>query len=114
MSIAVILVLLVLLAVGIWLTFSLVGLLVTLVVAGLVGWIADRVVPGKLPYGALGAVVAGLAGSFVGSFVLGDFGPVIGRIAIIPALLGSIAVAFAYEYIRKHLAERRDAERRAS
>ena len=32
---------------------SLLGLLVTLVIAALVGWLADKIVPGDLPYGWL-------------------------------------------------------------
>jgi uncharacterized membrane protein YeaQ/YmgE (transglycosylase-associated protein family) len=93
--------------VGIWLTFSVVGLLVTLVVAAVVGWLADKIVPGKLPYGWLGAIVAGLGGSWLGSAVMGSFGPVIARIPIIPAILGAIVLAFAAEFIGKSLARRR-------
>lgn len=48
-------------AVGLWLTFTLMHMLLTLAVAGLVGWLADLAVPGQLPYGWLGAVAAGLA-----------------------------------------------------
>ena len=34
-----------------WFTFTLIGFLLTLAVAGLVGWAADAVVPGRLPGG---------------------------------------------------------------
>ena len=91
---AIFLVLLVLFIVGIWLTFNLLGLLITLVVAAVVGAIADRIVPGELPYGWLGTIVAGLAGSWLGSLLLGGFGPDIAGIALIPALVGAIILAF--------------------
>lgn len=94
-------ILLVIASIGIWLTFNLVGLIITLFFAGLIGWIADQIVPGKLPYGWLGAVVAGLVGSWIGGWVLGGFGPDIRGIAIIPALLGAIVVAFAAELVMK-------------
>jgi len=85
----------------IWLTVSLLGLIVTLVVAGLVGWLADRLVPGDLPYGVLGAVAAGLVGSWVGGAVLGDLGPSIGGIALIPAFVGAAALAAIIELVAK-------------
>ena len=46
-----------------------IGLLLTLIVAGLIGWAADLVVPrGALPGGWLGAVLTGIIGGFVGIF----------------------------------------------
>lgn len=93
--------LLILLAIGIWLTFHLVGLIVMLFVAGIIGWIADMIVPGRLPYGWLGAIVAGLVGSWVGGLILGGFGPALGGIAIIPALLGAIILAFLASVVTK-------------
>ena len=79
---------------AIWITVSLVGLLITLVVAGLVGWLADRVVPGELPYGWLGAIAAGLLGSWLGGWLFDGFGPDIGGIALIPAFVGAVILAF--------------------
>ena len=67
----VLIVLLILLVIGIWLTSHLVGLIVMLFIAGIIGWIADQIVPGRLPYGWLGAIVAGLVGSWIGSLILG-------------------------------------------
>ena len=87
--------------VAIWLTVSLLGLLVTLVIAALVGWLADKIVPGDLPYGWLGAIVAGLVGSWIGGALLGDVGPEMGGIGIIPALVGAIILAFIIEAITK-------------
>lgn len=97
----ILIILLLLLAVGIWLTFHLVGLVVMLFVAGIVGWIADQVVPGRLPYGWLGAIVAGLVGSWVGGLILGGFGPSLAGITIIPALLGAIILAFIASAVTK-------------
>jgi uncharacterized membrane protein YeaQ/YmgE (transglycosylase-associated protein family) len=94
-------VLLIVLAVAIGLTFSLLGVIVTLAIAGLVGFIADRIVPGKLPYGWVGATAAGLLGSWLGSTLFGHFGPVVARIPIFPALIGAIIVAFVAELLIK-------------
>ena len=50
------------------------GLLLTLLVAGLVGWAADMVVPGRLPGGWIGAVLAGLIGGFIGRMLFHALG----------------------------------------
>lgn len=97
----VLIVLLLLLAIGIWLTSHLVGLIVMLFIAGIIGWIADQIVPGRLPYGWLGAIVAGLVGSWIGSLVLGGLGPSLAGITIIPALLGAIVLAFIASAVTK-------------
>ncbi len=77
-----------------WTTANVLGVLVTLLIAGLVGALADAIVPGRLPFGWLGAILAGLIGSWLGTALVGDVGPVVAGIAIIPALLGAIILAF--------------------
>ena len=83
------------------LTASLVRLVLFLVVAGLVGWVADYVVPGELPFGWIGAIAAGLLGSWLGALLLGPIVrsvPIlnlsIAGIHIFPAIVGAIVVAF--------------------
>ena len=93
--------LLILIAVGMWLTFNLFHLLLTLAMAGLVGWLADLVVPGELPYGWLGAVVAGLVGGWIGTLILGSFGPSLFGVAILPTFVGAAALALGVEVVGK-------------
>jgi uncharacterized membrane protein YeaQ/YmgE (transglycosylase-associated protein family) len=90
-----------LLVAGIWITVSLLGLLVTLLIAGLVGWLAYKIVPGRLPFGWIGAIVAGLLGSWLGGVLIGDFGPGIGGIDLIPALIGAVILAVLADLIFK-------------
>jgi len=78
-----------------WLTFSLVGLLLTLFMAGLVGWAADAVVPGRLPGGWLGSILAGIVGGFVGSLLIGNLGPSLFDVRVIPAFVGALVVVVA-------------------
>ncbi len=80
-----------------WFTFTVVGFLLTLAVAGLVGWAADAVVPGRLPGGWLGAVLAGIIGGFIGTLLLGKIGPTIFDVNIIPAFIGAAAIAVGAE-----------------
>src|SRR5205823_10908461 len=85
--------LLVLMSIGMALTFGLFHLFGALAVAGLVGWIADLAVPGELPFGWLGAVVAGLLGGWIGALVIGNFGPSLFGVHLLPATLGAAVVA---------------------
>jgi uncharacterized membrane protein YeaQ/YmgE (transglycosylase-associated protein family) len=101
------LVLLLIAAAGMWLTFTLTHVVLTLAVAGLVGWLADLAVPGELPYGWLGAVVAGIVGGWLGSLVLGDMGPAIFGVHILPTFVGAAVLAAGAEMLGKSAVSRR-------
>lgn len=70
------------------------GLIFMLISAALIGWIADMVVPGRLPFGWVGSIVAGLVGAWLGSSLLGDWGPTFGGLALVPGIIGAIVFAF--------------------
>jgi uncharacterized membrane protein YeaQ/YmgE (transglycosylase-associated protein family) len=78
-----------------------IGLLLTLIVAGLVGWAADMLIPGgALPFGWIGAVLTGILGGFVGAWLFAtlrihDPRFVLFGVDIIPAFVGAVIVAFA-------------------
>ena len=79
-----------------------VGLLLTLFMAGLVGWLADLVVPGELPGGWIGAVLAGLIGGFIGRILfhalgIRDLGFGLFGVELIPAFVGALIVVGAAE-----------------
>jgi uncharacterized membrane protein YeaQ/YmgE (transglycosylase-associated protein family) len=85
-------------------TFGLIGLLLTLVVAGLVGAAADAVVPGELPGGWIGAILAGLAGGFLGQLVfhalhLPTLGLSVAGVNLLPAFIGAVIIAGAAELL---------------
>ena len=103
MLLLIFLVLLLVFIFGIWITVSLVGLLITLAVAAVIGWLAMKIVPGRsIPYGWLGATVAGLLGSWIGGVLLGRAGPSLGGIAIFPALVGAVIVVFIFEMVTRN------------
>lgn len=78
---------------------GLMGFVFMLLIAAVVGALADAIVPGRIPYGWLGSIAAGLVGSWLGTMLLGDFGPVIAGIPILPAFIGAIIFAFVLELI---------------
>lgn len=93
-----------LLGAGMWVTVGLVALLATLVMAGLVGWAADLLVPGgALPGGWLGAVLTGLIGGFVGHLLFNALGihdpgfRLLG-VDLIPAFVGAVIIALAAQF----------------
>jgi uncharacterized membrane protein YeaQ/YmgE (transglycosylase-associated protein family) len=72
------------------------GFLVMLLVAAIVGFIGDALVPGRMPGGWVGAIIAGLLGSAIGGYLFNALnipaGPVLGGLAIIPSILGAALV----------------------
>jgi uncharacterized membrane protein YeaQ/YmgE (transglycosylase-associated protein family) len=85
----------------IWAAGSLIHLALMLLVAGIVGWAADAIVPGRLPWGWLGAIFAGLLGGWLGSLVLGPVGPELFGVRIVPAFVGAVVLAFLADLVGK-------------
>ncbi len=85
---------LLLLSAFISISFGLIGLLLHLFMAGLIGALADAVVPGKMPWGWLGAVLAGLVGSWLGVRLIGHVGPALFGVPLVPAFVGAVILAF--------------------
>lgn len=85
---------------------SILGLILLLVVAAIIGFLADALVPGVVPFGWLGAIIVGLIGAWLGGALLGNFGPQLGGIYIIPAIIGAVILAFLLELILGAFARR--------
>lgn len=85
-----------------WLVGNALGFLMMLLVAALVGLAAEALVPGKqLEHGWLGAIGAGLVGSWLGSSLLGPVGPVLMNVPLIPALVGAVLVCVLVAMLRR-------------
>ena len=67
---------------------TLLGFIILLIVAAIAGACGEMIAGGKVPGGWIGSILAGLVGAWIGSMLL-SFGPVIGGIQIIPAILGA-------------------------
>ena len=90
----------------IWIVVGLLPLIFHLIMAGLVGALANAVVRGALPWGWVGAVLAGLLGSWLGTRLVGDVGPVLFDVPLIPALVGAVLLAVAVSLLGRLQADR--------
>jgi uncharacterized membrane protein YeaQ/YmgE (transglycosylase-associated protein family) len=72
---------------------TLLGFIVLLIVAAIVGALGEMIAGVKVPGGWLGSIVAGLVGAWLGGMLL-HFGPIIEGIQIIPAILGAVVFVF--------------------
>ncbi|WP_432370380.1 GlsB/YeaQ/YmgE family stress response membrane protein [Staphylococcus chromogenes] len=66
------------------------GFILMLIVGGLIGWAAGAILGKDIPGGIIGNIIAGLIGSAVGTAIFGHWGPSLGGVYILPALIGSI------------------------
>jgi uncharacterized membrane protein YeaQ/YmgE (transglycosylase-associated protein family) len=82
---------------------SFIGLVLYLVVAAIIGALADAIVPGSVKYGILGSILAGIVGGWLGRLILGELGPSIFGIHIIPALVGAIIVTLIYSLLSRRV-----------
>ncbi|MBS2970924.1 GlsB/YeaQ/YmgE family stress response membrane protein [Metabacillus sp. KIGAM252] len=70
------------------------NLIVSILVALVIGWIGDLLVKNTMPGGIIGSIIAGFAGAWLGSALLGAWGPEIAGFYIIPAIIGAAIVVF--------------------
>lgn len=73
---------------------NLLGLILFLIVAAICAGIGSAIVPGRIPGGFLTAMVIGVIGAWLGSLLMGSFGPAIAGVALLPCILGSALLVF--------------------
>ncbi len=71
----------------------------TLIVGGLIGWFAGLLLGRDIPGGIVGNILAGIVGAWLGSLLLGEWGPELGGFFIIPALIGSAILILILSFI---------------
>jgi len=74
-----------------------------LVVAAVCAWIAEAVVPGRIPGGFFTAAVVGIVGAWIGGSLLGNFGPTLEGISLMPAIIGSAILVFSLAVLSRML-----------
>ncbi|WP_380058947.1 GlsB/YeaQ/YmgE family stress response membrane protein (plasmid) [Falsihalocynthiibacter sp. SS001] len=84
-------------------TGGILGLLITIVIGALIGWVASLIVSGG-PSSLLGDILIGIGGSFLAGWVLPMLGVSFGSGflgAFIASVLGAIVLILIYRAIRK-------------
>jgi uncharacterized membrane protein YeaQ/YmgE (transglycosylase-associated protein family) len=77
------------------------ALLWTLIIGGIIGWVASLIMGRDIPGGIIGNIIAGFIGAWLGSWLLGSWGPEMGGFFIIPALIGAIILVLIVSLIMK-------------
>lgn len=65
-----------------------------LIIGAVIGCIGQLIVGRDMPLGWLGNIIGGLVGAWLGTALLGDWGPSLAGMALIPAIIGAIIVVF--------------------
>jgi len=63
-----------------------------LIVGAVIGAIGSMIVGRDMPGGWVGNIIGGLVGAWVGTRLLGNWGPHVADMAIFPAIIGAVIV----------------------
>ncbi len=77
------------------------GFILYLIVGGIMGWLAGLILGRDIPGGVIGNVISGILGAWLGGTLLGNWGPMLAGIYIVPALIGSIILVFIVSLVMK-------------
>jgi uncharacterized membrane protein YeaQ/YmgE (transglycosylase-associated protein family) len=84
-----------------------IGFLIMLLIAAVIGFLGESLAPGNVPGGWLGAIVAGIVGSSLGGYLFGAFGlpvgPSLAGFALIPSIIGAALVVALFGAISRTL-----------
>jgi len=75
---------------------SILSFILYLIVAACCAFIAERLVPNAVPGGFFTTAIIGILGAWIGSSVMGSFGPALEGVALLPCILGSAIFVFLF------------------
>jgi uncharacterized membrane protein YeaQ/YmgE (transglycosylase-associated protein family) len=70
-----------------------------LIIGGIIGWLAGLIVGRNIPGGIIGNIIAGFVGAWLGTAILGNWGPNVANFAIVPAIIGSAVLVLLVSFI---------------
>lgn len=90
---------------------SILAFVLFLVVAALCAWVADLLVPGRIPGGFFAAAAVGVIGGWIGGNFFGTVGPSLAGVALLPTIMGSAILVIGLTLLGTALGrdKRRDA-----
>ncbi|MDN3018811.1 GlsB/YeaQ/YmgE family stress response membrane protein [Paenibacillus sp. BSR1-1] len=77
------------------------GFIWSLIVGGIIGWLAGLIVGRNIPGGIIGNIIAGFVGAWLGTMILGNWGPRVADFAIIPAIIGAAVLVLLLSFIMR-------------
>jgi len=75
------------------------GFIWMLIIGGIIGWIGGAIASRDIPGGIIGNIIAGLVGSWLGTLILGHWGPEVAGFYLIPAIIGAVILVFILSFI---------------
>jgi uncharacterized membrane protein YeaQ/YmgE (transglycosylase-associated protein family) len=82
---------------------SLITFILSVVIAFVIGIVAEKISPYHMPGSWAGAIVAGFIGAWIGPLLFGTWGPMIVGFSLVPALIGAIIVVIVAGMIARLL-----------
>ena len=77
------------------------GIIISIVMAIIIGIIGDALVGHDMPGGIIGSMIAGFVGAWLGPMLIGSWGPEIGGFAVVPAIIGTAIFVFLLGLVAK-------------
>lgn len=71
---------------------SVLAFILSVIMAMVIGIVAEKLSPFDMPGGWAGAIIAGFIGTWIGNGLFGTWGPIVAGFSLIPALIGAIIV----------------------
>ncbi|MCZ8515557.1 GlsB/YeaQ/YmgE family stress response membrane protein [Paenibacillus filicis] len=78
----------------------------SLIIGGIIGWLAGIIMGRDIPGGIIGNIIAGFVGAWLGGLLLGNWGPETGGFYFIPALIGAVLLIFIVSLILRSTGRR--------
>lgn len=73
----------------------------SLIVGGILGWLAGVILGKDIPGGIIGNIIAGFLGGWIGNQLFGHIGPVWGDFSVVSTLLGAILLIIVVSEVLK-------------
>ena len=80
---------------------SILGFILFLIVAAACAWIAETFVPGKVPGGFFVSAIVGIIGAWIGGSLVGNIGPSLAGVSLVPSILGSAILVFGLALVSR-------------
>ncbi len=77
--------------------------ILSVIIALVIGIVADKVSPVSMPGRWAGSIVAGFIGNWIGPLIFGTWGPMVVGFSLVPALIGAIIVVIVAGSLAKLL-----------